>query len=91
MDPRWSQGRATPVQFFFIFIQFSAKILLNNRFSEGLAPSDLGNPGFATAEARYFLNKRTVYSVIHKAGSFTIHSRSTGLPGIIPVEQKSVH
>ena len=23
--------------------------------------------------------------------SFTVHGRSTGLPGIIPVEQKSVH
>ena len=31
------------------------------------------------------------YSAIHKAGAFTVHGRSTGLPGIIPVEQKSVH
>ena len=32
-----------------------------------------------------------INSAIHKAGSFTVHGRSTGLPGIIPVEQKSVH
>ena len=30
-------------------------------------------------------------SAIHKAGDFTAHGRSTGLPGIIPVEQESVH
>ena len=30
-------------------------------------------------------------SAIHKAGGFTVHGHSTGLPGIIPVEQKSVH
>ena len=30
-------------------------------------------------------------SAIHKAGDFTVHGRSTGLPGIIPVEQESVH
>ena len=30
-------------------------------------------------------------SAIHKASSFTVHGRSTGLPGIIPMEQKSVH
>ena len=30
-------------------------------------------------------------SAIHKAGGFTVHGRSTGLPSIIPVEQKSVH
>ena len=26
-----------------------------------------------------------------EAGGFMLHGRSTGLPGIIPVEQKSVH
>ena len=31
------------------------------------------------------------YRAIHKASGFTVHGRSTGLPGIIPVEQKSVH
>ena len=31
------------------------------------------------------------YSAIHIAGGFMVHGRSTGLPGIIPVEQKSVH
>ena len=31
------------------------------------------------------------YSAIHKADGFTVHGRSTGLTGIIPVEQKSVH
>ena len=31
------------------------------------------------------------YSAIHKAGGFMVHGRSTGLPGIIPVQQKSVH
>ena len=31
------------------------------------------------------------YSAIHKAGGFMVHGCSTGLPGIIPVEQKSVH
>ena len=30
-------------------------------------------------------------SAIHKAGGFTVNGHSTGLPGIIPVEQKSVH
>ena len=30
-------------------------------------------------------------SAIHKAGGFTVHGRSTGLPSIIHVEQKSVH
>ena len=32
-----------------------------------------------------------INSPIHKAGGFTVHGHSTGLPGIIPVEQKSVH
>ena len=32
-----------------------------------------------------------LYSAIHKAGGFTVHGCSTGSPGIIPVEQKSVH
>ena len=32
-----------------------------------------------------------IYSTIHKAGSLTVHGCSTGLSGIIPVEQKSVH
>ena len=31
------------------------------------------------------------YSAIHKAGGFTVQGRSTGLTGIIPVEQKSLH
>ena len=35
--------------------------------------------------------KKYIYSAIHKAGGFMVHGRSTGLPGIIPVEQKSVH
>ena len=32
-----------------------------------------------------------INSTIHKAGNLTVQSHSTGLPGIIPVEQKSVH
>ena len=30
-------------------------------------------------------------SAIHKAVSFTVHGGSTGLPGITPVEKKSVY
>ena len=41
-DPRWSQGRSPSLgPFFFIFMQFSVKILPNNRFLphiQGLAP-----------------------------------------------------
>ena len=32
-----------------------------------------------------------IYSPIHKASRFTVHGRSTGLPGTIPVQHKSVH
>ena len=48
-----------------------------------LAPPPMGNPGSAPGYASY--------SAIHKASGFTVHGCSTGLPGIIPVEQKSVH
>ena len=41
-------------------------------------------------EARGFVNS-AVNSTIHKASGFMVHGCSTGLPGIIPVEQKSVH
>ena len=37
------------------------------------------------------MGETSLNSTIHKAGGFTVHGRSTGLPGIIPVEQKSVH
>ena len=36
-------------------------------------------------------NINTFNSAIHKAGGFTVQGCLTGLPGIIPVERKSVH
>ena len=49
------------------------------------------HPYFCIVQESESESGNVINSAIHKAGGFTVHSRSTGLPGIIPVEQKSVH
>ena len=71
--PGGRYGRTLPIgPISFIFMQFSAKILQNNRFSaqtQGLALPRLGNPGSATVEVMNFM---TLMVKIEYKGHFSV-------------------